>query len=164
MDDATKSAGRPWVARAMVAAGYVVSADVAFQKWLARGTPAFVPRLAAAPDEVASRIHDAGGLASLAHPGLLRHDEWIPEFVGAGVDAVEAYHTEHDAPATRRYLELAGRNGVLVTGGSDYHGDGTHGAAAPGAAALPREAFEALKERMRPPSRDDSAAIRRDRS
>lgn len=146
--DASKAAGRPWVARALVAAGFAVSADVAFQKWLSRGRPGFVPRLAASPEDIIGRIHDAGGLASLAHPGLLRHDDWIPSFVNAGLDALEAYHTEHDAGTTMRYAELARRYGVLVSGGSDYHGDESHGAPAPGATSLPREAYDALRRSL----------------
>ena len=149
VDDPSKSAGRPWVARAMVAAGHAVSADVAFQTWLGRGKPAYVPRLAASPAEISRRIHEAGGLASLAHPGLIRRDEWIPDLVSDGLDAIEAYHSEHDAPATQRYVDLAHRSAVLVSGGSDYHGDEAHGAPAPGAASLPRDAYEALRKRMR---------------
>ena len=56
-----------------------------------------MPRLAPPPDEVIARIHDAGGIASLAHPGLLERDEWIAGFAAAGLDALEAYHTDHDA-------------------------------------------------------------------
>jgi predicted metal-dependent phosphoesterase TrpH len=147
LEDASISAGRPWVARAMVAAGHVISTDLAFQNWLARGRPAFVPRSAPPPADAIGRIHDAGGLASLAHPGLLRHDDWIPGFLEAGLDAIEVYHPEHDAAATERYLALARRSGALISGGSDFHGDDTHGASAPGVAALPRAAFEALRQR-----------------
>ncbi|MCC7416411.1 MAG: PHP domain-containing protein [Acidobacteria bacterium] len=149
IDDASKSAGRPWVARAMVAAGYAASIDVAFGRWLGRGRPAYVPRLAASPSEVTERLHAAGGLVSLAHPGLLRHDEWLPGLIDAGIDAIEAYHSEHDAAAASRYAELASRAGLLITGGSDFHGDNAHGAAAPGAATLPRDAWDALRLRMR---------------
>jgi predicted metal-dependent phosphoesterase TrpH len=147
IDDPSKSAGRPWVARALVAAGHVASTGVAFDKWLSRGRPAFVPRLAASPEEVVGRIHDAGGIASLAHPGLLRHDEWIPAFASAGLDALEAYHTDHDAATTKRYVALARQYGVLVSGGSDYHGDASHGAPEPGATSLPRDAYDRLSAR-----------------
>src|SRR6185437_1861919 len=75
---------------ALVAAGHVASTGMAFDQWLSRGRPAFVPRLAAAPKDVFARIHDAGGLASLAHPGLLRRDEWIAAFARDGIDAIEA--------------------------------------------------------------------------
>ncbi len=149
IDDTSKSAGRPWIARALVAAGYVASVDLAFQKWLSRGRPAFVPRLAASPEEIVGRIHDAGGVASLAHPGLLRHDEWIPALVNAGLDAIEAYHTEHDAGTSARYVELARRYGALVSGGSDYHGDDAHGAIGPGEVSLSREAYDDLQRGAR---------------
>src|SRR5581483_1567712 len=88
--DSTKAIGRPWIARALVAGGYVTSTNEAFDKWLSRGRPAFVPRSGAPPEDVFRRIHDAGGVASLAHPGLLEHDDWIPEFAAAGLDAIEA--------------------------------------------------------------------------
>ena len=144
IDDPSRSAGRPWIARALIAGGHVATANDAFDQWLSRGRPAFVPRRAATPEEVIGRIHDAGGLASLAHPGLLRRDAWIPRFVNAGLDALEAYHTEHDAAATARYTDLANRYGVLVSGGSDFHADPSHGAGGPGGVSLPRDAYERL--------------------
>src|SRR5262249_8387768 len=102
--DASRAAGRPWIAHAMVGRGSVASTREAFDVWLARGRPAFVARTAADPAEVIQRIHEAGGVASLAHPGLLRRDEWIPSLGEAGLDAIEAYYTEHDDDQTRRYL------------------------------------------------------------
>jgi len=146
-DDEAKAAGRPWVARALVAAGQVATTDEAFDRWLARGRPAFVARRAAPPGEIVARIHDAGGVASLAHPGLAGHDEWLPELVDAGLDALEAYHSEHDAADTARYLDLARRFGLAVSGGSDFHGDPSHGAAHLGGVSLPRGEFEKLKRR-----------------
>jgi predicted metal-dependent phosphoesterase TrpH len=141
------TAGRPWVARALVAAGHVADTSDAFDKWLARGRPAFVPRMGARPGEVFSRIRAAGGVASLAHPVLVEHDEWIPGFAAAGLDAIEAYHTDHDEDATRRYLAMADRLGLAVSGGSDYHADPSHGGGGPGSVSLPREQFDALKAR-----------------
>jgi len=149
LDDPSKAAGRPWVARALVAAGHVASTGMAFDQWLSRGRPAFVPRLAAAPKDVFARIHDAGGLASLAHPGLLRRDEWIAAFARDGIDAIEAYHPEHDASATGRYLDLARRYDLRVSGGSDFHGDPAHGAPDPGSVSLPREAYDRLQQQRR---------------
>jgi predicted metal-dependent phosphoesterase TrpH len=148
IDDPEKSIGRPAVARALVAAGYVADVTQAFERWLSNGRPAFVPRLAAAPSEVFERIHEAGGIASLAHPGPIGRDEWIPSFAGAGLDAIEAYHTDHDAQTTARYVALAERLGLGVSGGSDYHADHEHGGG-PGSVSLPREAFELLKRRVR---------------
>jgi predicted metal-dependent phosphoesterase TrpH len=147
LDDPTKAIGRPAVARALVAAGRVRSTDEAFEHLLGRGRPAFVPRAGAPPEEVFARIHEAGGIASIAHPGLTGRDAWIPEFAAAGADAIEAYHSDHDEQATMRYLALAARHALLVTGGSDYHGDHTH-APAPGCVSLPREWYERLVKRI----------------
>jgi predicted metal-dependent phosphoesterase TrpH len=147
LGDKTVAVGRPWIARSLVAAGYAATTSEAFERWLVHGRPAFVPRTGAAPAEVFDRIHEAGGLASLAHPILTRHDEWLPGFAAEGLDALEVYHTDHDAAATRHYLDLAAHLQLLVTGGSDYHGDESHGSPAPGSVSLPREAFERLKAR-----------------
>jgi len=149
IDDPSRAVGRPWIARALVAGGHVASIDEAFARWLERGAPAFVAREAAMPEDVIGRIHEAGGVASLAHPGLLGRDEWIPAFAGAGLDAIEAYYTEHDETATARYLALADRLGLSVTGGSDYHADGAHGSSRPGSTSLPREHYEELKLKKR---------------
>ena len=144
LEDPRKSAGRPWIARALVAGGHVASTDEAFDRWLKRGKPAFVPRLGASPGEVISHIHAAKGIASLAHPALLGHDEWIGGLVSEGLDALEAYHSEHDSVATARYLAMASTLGLAVSGGSDFHGDPSHGPGHPGAVSLPRDAYEKL--------------------
>jgi 3',5'-nucleoside bisphosphate phosphatase len=144
-----RAAGRPWVAQALVTAGFTDSTNTAFDRWLARGRPAFVPRVGVEAPVVIEQIHRAGGVASLAHPGLTAIDEWIPEFVDSGLDAIEAYHSRHDAEATRRYLTMAETLHVLVTGGSDFHGGDAHGPAAPGAVSLPEEAFDRLAARVR---------------
>lgn len=149
IDDPQKSAGRPWIARALIAAGHAVDTNDAFERYLARGRPAFVPRAGAPPPEVFARIHEAGGIASLAHPGLIGRDEWISGFVENGLDALEAYHSKHDAAATARYLGIASQLGLAVSGGSDFHGDEAHGPASPGAVALPAECFQVLKALVR---------------
>jgi predicted metal-dependent phosphoesterase TrpH len=144
LDDVSISAGRPWIARALVNAGHAASTTEAFERWLGRGRPAFVPRTGAAPAMVFDEIHGAGGVASLAHPGLYQRDEWIGRFVESGLDAIEAYHSRHDPAATVSYLQMADRFGLLVTGGSDYHGDPSHGPASPGSVSLPQQAFDRL--------------------
>jgi predicted metal-dependent phosphoesterase TrpH len=149
LTDPSRSAGRPWIARALVQAGYVGTANQAFELWLGRGRPAFVARTGVSPEEVFRRIHEAQGIASLAHPILVGHDEWIPGFADARLDALEAYHSDHDEATTARYVELARRHGLAVSGGSDYHGDGHHGAGGPGSVSLPREEYERLLVRRR---------------
>jgi 3',5'-nucleoside bisphosphate phosphatase len=147
LEDSGASVGRPWIARALVAAGHVVNTNDAFARWLSRGQPAFVPRAGAPPEEVFGRIHEAGGVTSLAHPALVEHDEWIPGFAAAGLDALEAYHTDHGWDDTARYLALAEQLGLAVSGGSDYHADESHGAGGPGSVSLPPERFEILAQR-----------------
>ena len=146
-DDTTKAAGRPWIARALVAAGHAADTRAAFDLFLVPGKPAFVPRSGPSPADVFARIHASGGVASLAHPGLLARDELIPGFTRAGLDALEAHHSRHTPDDTARYLATAARYGLAVTGGSDYHADPSHDRGGPGSVSLPREAFQTLKDR-----------------
>ena len=153
VEDPSRAPGRPWVARALVAAGHVSTTGEAFDRWIARGRPAFVPRTGASPAEVVRHLHDAGGIASLAHPVLVGPQAvagkaaWIAALAASGLDAIEAFHSEQDAVATNRYLALAVGLGIGVSGGSDFHGDPQHGPAAPGAVSLPPEHFDRLKSR-----------------
>jgi predicted metal-dependent phosphoesterase TrpH len=138
-----RSIGRPQVARALVAAGHASTTNEAFERWLSRGRPAFVPRAGANPEQVIGIIHDASGLASIAHPGIAHVDDRIPSLKDAGLDALEAYHSDHDDAARDRYLALARDLNLLVTGGSDYHGDPAHGLN-PGDVTLPAHEWERL--------------------
>jgi hypothetical protein len=142
-----RSIGRPAIARALVAAGYVQDANDAFEHWLSRGRPGFVARQGATLDQVIAQIHRAGGVASLAHPGLLRRDEWIADLAASRLDAIEVYHTSHDEALTAHYRSIAKRLELGVSGGSDYHADQSHGAASPGSVSLPADAFDQLRER-----------------
>jgi 3',5'-nucleoside bisphosphate phosphatase len=139
----TRSIGRPQVARAMVSAGHVADVQQAFDRWLGFGGPAFVPRMGATPEVVVSVIHEAGGLASLAHPGRTNVDERIAALREAGLDALEVHHPDHDAALVARYERVARDLDLLITGGSDFHGDPDHGLA-PGAVSLPEEVWERL--------------------
>ena len=121
-----RSVGRPHVASALVAAGYVATRDEAFSRFLGRSSPAFVPRRG--PD-VATVIHvvrTAGGITSLAHPGLTNIDERIPAFAQAGLAALEARHADHTCEQEGRYRALAQTLGLAVSGGSDFHADHGH--------------------------------------
>ena len=146
-DDRSKAVGRPWIARALIAGGHVTSTAEAFDRWLSNGRPAFVSRVGPTPEDVLHQIHEAKGIASLAHPGLLGHDDLISGLADAGLDALEAFHVQHRPEDTVRYLTLADRFGLAITGGSDYHDDPEHGAVGPGGVSLPRELYEQLKSR-----------------
>ena len=142
------SLGRPMVAKALVQAGHVADTRQAFEQLIGEGRPAFIPRCGPSPADVIGIIDRAGGLSSLAHPGLLRRDGLIPGMIDAGLTAVEAFHSDHDPSTTQRYLVFADRHGILVSGGSDYHGEKERRKAAFGAVGLPPERFERLKARV----------------
>ena len=114
--------GRPHVARALVQAGLCASLDEAFERFLKKNRPAWVPKLKMSAGEAIDLIHQAEGVAVLAHPGLNRTDEVIPSVVEAGLDGIECFHTKHSTATSEHYLELADRFHLLVTGGSDCHG------------------------------------------
>ncbi|MDH5739020.1 MAG: PHP domain-containing protein [Nitrospira sp.] len=121
------SVGRPHIARALMDKGIVTSAKEAFDRFLADGKPAYVPRDLPAPIEAIHWIKAAGGLAVLAHPTWVRcADRSLVELVrqlkADGLDGVEVYYSTHAARQTREYLSLAQQLGLLVTGGSDFHG------------------------------------------
>lgn len=138
-----RSIGRPQVAQAMVDAGHVRSVQEAFDRWLADGRPGFVPREGASSEAVIRIIQGAGGLASLAHPGKRGLDHRVKALACAGLDAVEVFHPDHDAALVDQYRALAQELGLLITGGSDFHGDPAHGRE-PGGVSLPAAEFERL--------------------
>lgn len=141
--------GRPQVARALVQSGYAADTREAFDRYLAEGQPAFVPRIGATPPEVARLVVTAGGIASLAHPGLLDRDQLVPGLVDAGMQAIEVYHPEHAPETVVHYRAMAERYGLAITGGSDYHAEDTRDVTL-GRMTLPPadfERFEALVKR-----------------
>jgi len=141
-----RAPGRPHVARALVAARLCRSLDEAFERFLKRDRPAWVPKFKMSGPKALELVHQAGGVAVLAHPGLNRTDNVIPDMVEAGMDGIECFHTKHSTATTERYLELAGRFQLLVTGGSDCHG-ASKGKPLIGTVKLPYHYVEKLKAR-----------------
>ena len=137
------SLARPHVARAMVAAGYAKTVQAAFDLWLGEGQPAFVERVGPSPADVTAIVHAAGGLISMAHPGRTLMDEEIPAMVAAGLDALEVYHSDHDAGLVSHYHAMATELGVLMTGGTDFHAEPTKGLTV-GMVTLPPEQWQRL--------------------
>jgi predicted metal-dependent phosphoesterase TrpH len=136
------------LAAALLQAGYVSSIAEAFDKYLGNGGPAFVSRRGATPAEVVSLVHDAGGVVSVAHPGKLKSDALIEPLAEAGLDAIEAHHPDHDVIATAQYRARAAGLGLLVTGGSDFHGRESGRVDAMGKVTLPAADFAKLAERL----------------
>lgn len=139
--------GRPIAAAALVAAGHVADIREAFERYLAEGRPAFIERVGVSPAEVVALVTRAGGLTSMAHPGKTQKDHLIPGLVAAGLPAIEVYHADHDELATAEYRKMAGHFGLLVTGGSDYHGPGSGREQAFGRVNLPAADFARFTER-----------------
>jgi predicted metal-dependent phosphoesterase TrpH len=144
-----QSVGRPHVAAALIARGHVQSWDEAFDRYLEKGRPAFVARRGASAADVVRVIQQAGGIASLAHPGLSRVDPLIPALAAAGLDAIEARHSEHDAETEARYRALALSLGLAVSGGSDFHGDAAGRRCALGDVTMTAEDLSGLEARRR---------------
>jgi 3',5'-nucleoside bisphosphate phosphatase len=142
------SVARPQIAAALVAAGHAVDVPEAFERWLDEGRAAFVPHRGRGPADVVSVIAGSRGAASLAHPGTTRRDDIVPALVEAGLVAIEAYHSAHDAAAQARYVDLARSHGLAVTGGSDFHGDGLRRAEYFGVVGLPADEFERFQTRV----------------
>lgn len=143
-----RSLGRPLLADALVAAGHATDRNDAFDRLLGNSCPAYVPRVGATPDEVIALVRHAGGLVSLAHPGLTRQDALIPRLAGAGLAALEVRHSDHDPETEQRYRELATRYGLAVSGGSDFHGDSGHRISALGRVTLNTDDFQRFEARL----------------
>lgn len=116
--------GRPRIARALIARGHATSVEDAFERHLARGRPAYVPRLGLNAVESIRAIRRAGGLASLAHfaeaPAQLG---FLRELIDAGLNGLEVFYRAYDQPTVGLLRDVATRLGLVMTGGTDYHGD-----------------------------------------
>lgn len=142
-----RAPGRPHVARALVQARFCGSLDEAFERFLKRGKPAWVPKFKISALDAITLIHEAGGVAVMAHPGLNRTDEYLPELVAAGLDGLECFHTKHSTAMAEHYLMLADQYDLLITGGSDCHGL-SKGKPLIGTIKLPCEHVEVLEARI----------------
>lgn len=117
-----RSPGRPHVARALVQEGLCPTMEEAFERYLKKGRRAWVPKHKISAIDAINLIHQAGGLAVIAHPGLNHCDEIIPVLAEQGADGLECFHSKHTPKMSRRYITIAERHKLLVTGGSDCHG------------------------------------------
>lgn len=121
-----ESIGRPHIARLLVEKGIVKSIQEAFDVYLAEGKPANVPKARIEAAEAIALVHGAGGVAVLAHPGLVKDGLGLraaSELVAAGLDGIEVEHSKHDSDTRRRLRELCQKHGLVETGGSDFHGE-----------------------------------------
>ena len=138
--------GRPHVAEVLVDRGFVSSFSEAFDRYLGHGAPAHVGYEKVTLRDATDLIQRAGGVASLAHPGLLKRDELIPKMVDDGLQAIEAYHSDHPPELASHYVQMSARLGLLVTGGSDFHRLDGPGPTSLGCPELTSEALEKVRE------------------
>jgi 3',5'-nucleoside bisphosphate phosphatase len=117
--------GRPHVAEALLRGGHVEMFDEAFHRYLGHHAPAYVPKPVGSLEQASAIVRDAGGVVILAHPGTLNRDHLIPGMARRGLDGLEVWHSKHGASDIARYQGFAQLHGLLMTGGSDYHGDRT---------------------------------------
>jgi len=121
--------GRPHFAKLLVEKGYVSSLAEAFKRYIGENAPAYAPRHAPSTAEAIEQVRAGGGLAVLAHPArLVKNDfgmleEILEELSAQGLDGIEVFHSEHSAEEQKLLLGIAQSRGLLVSGGSDFHGD-----------------------------------------
>jgi len=137
--------GRPHIAAAMVDRGLVASKDEAFSRYIGDRGPAFSPKPYTAAADVIDLIHRASGVAVLAHPGTSLPESIIIQLVGCGLDGIEVFHPAHQPPQIEYYMQLSGRFDLLMSGGSDSHGDAE--GARIGEYGIGYEAIEAMRKR-----------------
>jgi 3',5'-nucleoside bisphosphate phosphatase len=141
--------GRPHLARALVRAGHASSNDDAFDRFLGREHPWYVPSTKWQAADVLAAIHEAGGVSSLAHAIWYRDAEDLTRaLAAAGLDAIEVFHPDHDAGQEARFGALARELGLLVTAGSDFHGT-PEGRKHPGGVVGTAEMLGLLRARAR---------------
>jgi len=146
--------GRPHVAKALLEAGHVTSSSEAFSRYIGRDGPAYVERQKFTAAQACALLRRAGGVPVLAHPvhydrygaikGALDLDSALPALKTEGLMGIEAYYPRYDAITIEYLLGLARRHGLLVTGGSDFHG-GRPNEPDPGSVHVPMKAVRRLR-------------------
>lgn len=154
-----ESVSRLHFARILHEKGYVPSPQEAFARYIGPGGRAYVAKETLSPTGGVALLRSVGATVALAHPMLFRYPgngfaEWLDDTVADlkshGLDAIEAYHSEHSQADTRRCVDLAARHGLALTGGSDYHGAGKPGIAlgrGRGGLRVTTAVLDSLKER-----------------
>ena len=136
--------GRLHVARALVTRGAVSDTNQAFDKYLGTHKPAYIADCHPSPEEGIRRLRAARGLPVLAHPVYLKDEALITTLAQCGLAGLEVYHAKHDAGQQMKYAQIAQREGLVMTGGSDCHGM-AKGQPLIGTVKLPYTYVESLK-------------------
>ncbi|QOR36111.1 PHP domain-containing protein [Clostridium sp. 'deep sea'] len=146
--------GRPHIAQAMIEKKYIDTIQQAFSKmYIDKGGRAYVDRYKLAPESAIKLIHNAGGLAIVAHPGLCYQSkglvaENIHDLIKLGLDGIEVFHSAHNKEQQEYYKSLALKNSLLITGGSDYHGKTKKEGSEIGSVCLPYKYVKDMKHKV----------------
>lgn len=139
------SIGRSHIALALLGKKLTNYYEEGFNKYIGDGKPACIAKENLTPKEAIQLIHDAGGLAFLAHPGINNKEQYLDLLLEYGIDGIEAYHASHRQGDIDRYLNLARQHRLLVSGGSDYHGiENRYGVV--GSQRVPYKYYQSMKE------------------
>ena len=151
--------GRPRLARALIRCGYATSVEDAFRQHLSRGRPAYVPRQGLGPREAIQAIRAAGGLASLAHYAEAPdHLLWMRALIEMGLDGLEVYYRAYDQETVAILRGIAEDLRLVMTGGTDYHGDRETYAEAHADLWVPPEVESAVRAGLETSRTEGSAA------
>lgn len=123
--DTSKSISRSHIARVLVQKGFFPTVKSVFDEVLEKGKPAYVSHYRLEPQEIIHLIKAAGGTPVLAHPKLIHDDDLVESLLSMGIEGLEVFYPQHDAADTQRYMEMAVRHHLLISGGSDFHGFST---------------------------------------
>ncbi len=137
---------RAHIARALLANGDIATIEEAFERYIGRSCPCYVEKSIFSAEEVIRCIRQVGGVAVLAHPGTSDVDDRIEDFIKAGLQGIEAYHTDHTPQQTEKYLNLAESLKLIATGGSDCHGPNSPRGLVIGTVNAPKTCLEAIKK------------------
>ena len=141
---------RPHIAKALYRHGYVKTPSEAFERYINVGKPAYVERTKLTPLEAMAIIHQAGGVAVMAHPGLVREVEPLMQFLADnGLDGIEVYHPNNGKHLREFAFHFAKERGLVITGGSDFHATNGQHPNAPGSHLAPSDAVEKLYARQK---------------
>lgn len=137
--------GRPHIASVLINKGLIKNTQEAFNLYLGDGKPCYISKSSITPDAIISLILETGGIPVLAHPGLNKMDENIPELIEKGIKGIEVWTPGQRAKETKKYLDIAEKYNLVTTGGSDSHGTRA-GYPQVGEFCVPNEVLEKLEK------------------
>lgn len=140
--------GRPHIARALIDKGYIENIQEAFNKYLNIDKQAYVERFRLSVEDTIDVIKRVGGIPVLAHPGLLKNEHIVDYAISKGIQGIECIHSKHSKETTARFKKIAIKNDLIITGGSDFHGDLVNGNLILGEFSVNLEEIKDIRERI----------------